>query len=289
MSDQRDQRPSKGGIARRDKLSPEKRREIALRAAQARWARADESSPVLLSELGIYMKPDVLEAADMLVGELEAQAAEWRQLGANALAQGDLARARVTIDLIERTRLIEGRARDLKSEVGTLLKSITEEKSAVLDTTASESRKQDRTDPAQMNAKRSQIIRKFEEKFEVQLRKRTEATFVDDEAGVRAVCTMSKWYPQSEAYWYAFHSHQDSFLGESNRGFVVLGMMDLNVAVVLPLKVIRDTLQYLSTTEPENGQQYWHLNIARRSDGKLMLHRARGADPVPLDQYLLRI
>jgi hypothetical protein len=34
---------SKGGIARRDKLSPKKRREIAKKAAQARWGKSVKS------------------------------------------------------------------------------------------------------------------------------------------------------------------------------------------------------------------------------------------------------
>jgi hypothetical protein len=33
----------KGGVARRDKLSPEVRREIARRAAEARWKKESES------------------------------------------------------------------------------------------------------------------------------------------------------------------------------------------------------------------------------------------------------
>ena len=46
----------RGGIARRDRLSPQDRRRIAVKAAQTRWAIRDLKEPV---EMFAVMRPDL--------------------------------------------------------------------------------------------------------------------------------------------------------------------------------------------------------------------------------------
>jgi hypothetical protein len=66
-------------------------------------------------------------------------------------------------------------------------------------------------------------------------------------------------------------------------------MMDANVAIALPLAVIRENLEKLNRTTTPDGRSYWHIHVSPSGKGGLYLHRARGEPPLPIDQYMLRI
>src|ERR1700677_1972473 len=58
MDDFEESRQSKGGKARRDNLSPERRREIALKAAESRWANVDPEIDLTNVPVAICGGPD---------------------------------------------------------------------------------------------------------------------------------------------------------------------------------------------------------------------------------------
>ena len=74
---------------------------------------------------------------------------------------------------------------------------------------------------------------------------------------------MSKWHAKNENYWYAYHPHQDQFLASAKHGYFILGMMDLDVAVALPVEVMRQNLGKLYTTTTPDGRSYWLIHISR--------------------------
>src|SRR5438552_16221674 len=76
----------RGGFARSEGLSPARRSEIASRAAQARWRRdANLESDAEIEDL---QSTDTIDAADILVTELNEQVVTLSRSGARALENG---------------------------------------------------------------------------------------------------------------------------------------------------------------------------------------------------------
>lgn len=285
----------RGGIARREALSPSQRSEIASRAAQARWRR-DANSATDSEIEDLQMNTDTIDAADILVTELNEQVVMLSRSGARALENGQISAAKTMIGAIESTQGFLDRAEQLKTDIKAFYERLTpraprfepmgDKQHASPDQST---RRQDRTDRALLNAKRDQILRQLEAKYSVRLDRRSSATYksADDEFGI--VCTISKWYADGDGYWYAYHSNQDLFLSSVKRGYFVLGMMDSDKAIVLPLSLIRENLTKLSTTAIAGGETYWHINVDRGVNGALSLHRARGERSLPLDNYIIQI
>lgn len=285
----------KGGLARRDRLTPSRRSDIAARAAQARWNR--EPPNVNLAGIEDFqMNADAVDAADILVTELSEQEALLSQSGVNALSSGHLGEAKLIINAIEETQTLRSRAEQLKIDILALHDALvptaplSDGGSEIVSSEDFESggRKQDRTDPTLMNAKRNKILSQLENKHHARFHRRSAAIYRSDDNQIGVVCTMSKWHAKNENYWYAYHPHQDQFLGTVKRGYFVLGMMDLEVAVALPVEVIRQNLSKLYTTTMPDGRSYWHIHISRSGTEGLVLQRAKGEPPLPLDRYILQ-
>jgi hypothetical protein len=285
----------RGGLVRKERLTPARRTEIAVRAAQARWNRETPSANLINVE-DFQMGTDPIDAADILVTELSEQAALLSESGVNALTSGYLGDARLIINAIEQTHALRDRAEQLKRDIADLYSSLVpsehgegDARAVLTDSVGIEARKQDRTDPVLMNGKRNQIIRKLENVHGVRLHRRSAAIYRSDDEEINIVCTMSKWHMKNEIYWYAYHPHQDDILGASKKGYFVLGMMDMECAVVLPVEVIRGTLPKLNTTTAPDGRRYWHIHISRADNGGLWLLRARGEPPLSVNRYLVEI
>jgi hypothetical protein len=235
--------------------------------------------------------------ANILTTELSEQAALLSQVGVDALSNGNLAEAKLIISAIEQTQALCDRAEQLKAEIVALHSTIMPaskpdgETLGTIDSDEFESveRRQDRTDPVLMNAKRNEILRQLESKHGVRFHRRSAAIYRSDVNEIGVVCTMSKWHAKNENYWYAYHPHQDKFLATTKQGYFVLGMMDSEAAVALPVEVIRQNLTKLNTTITPDGRSYWHIHVSRSGKGGLSLQRAKGEPPLPVDRYMLRI
>jgi|GEM_PF-3799018 len=285
----------RGGVARSEVLSPARRREIASRAAQARW----KTNANLFSNAGLedfQVNTDTIDAADILVTELNDQVVMFSRSGARALEKGQIIQAKSIISAIESTQEFLERAERLKMDIAAFYERLTSQTGAMTvpgeraqERSDQAIRKQDRTDRALLNAKRGQILSQLETEYGVRLNRRSSATYKSDDDEIGIVCTISKWYPDGDGYWYAYHSSQDRFLGMAKRGYLVLGMMDSEHAIVLPREIIFANLEKLSTTTIPGGETYWHLNIDRDANGALSLHRAKGEPSLRLDDYVVRI
>ena len=285
----------RGGFARSEGLSPERRSEIASRAAHARWSRDDNlvTDPAIED---LQMNTDTIDAADILVAELNEQVVMLSRSGARALENGRITEAKSMIRAIESTQTFLGRAEQLKTDIAAFYDRIAPQSrgSEVPDTgedvdSDQPARRQARTDRALLNAKRDQILRQLEKKHRIRLNRRSSATYKSEDNEIGVVCTISKWYADGDGYWYAYHSNQDQFLDSVKDAYFVLGMMDRDSAIVLPLGLVRENLEKLSTTTIPGGETYWHINIDRGASGALSLHRARGERPLPLDSYVMGI
>jgi hypothetical protein len=286
----------KGGLARRERLTAAQRSEIAARGAAARWNRA--TTPINLAKIEDFqMNADAIDAADILVTELSEQAALLSQSGVNALSNGHLQEAKLIIGAIEQTHALRNRAEQLKTDIAELHSTFvpgTQPGDGASEAFAPEhfessERKQDRTDPVLMNTKRNKILRQLEGRHRIRLRRRSAAIYRSDGSEIGIVCTMSKWHSKNENYWYAYHPHQDEFLATTKQGYFVLGMMDAERAVELPVEVLRQNLGKLNTTTTPDGRTYWHIHVSRSGSGGLSLQRARGEAPLPLDHYIVEL
>lgn len=286
----------KGGIVRKERLTAVQRSEIAAHAAQSRWNRENKTIDISAIE-DFQMNSDVIDAADILVTELNEQAAMLSQSGVTALSSGLLTEAKLIINAIEQTQLLRNRAEQLKGEIAALYSSlmpVSEPDDAALLACNPESyevsvRRQDRTDPVLMNQKRNEILRALEAKHGIRLYRRSAAIYRSDSGELGVVCTMSKWHSKNENYWYAYHPHQDAFLATAKRGYFALGMMDLDIAVSLPVEVVRQNLDKLNTTTMLDGRSYWHIHVSRSNGGGLSLQRARGEASLSLDRFIVQI
>jgi hypothetical protein len=284
----------RGGLTRKEKLSPERRSEIAVQAARARWSQSLSVDTQNIE--GFQMNTDAIDAADILITELNEQAAMLSQSGVSALAAGLLPEAKLMIDAIEKTQGLRTRAEQLRLEILSLYSSFStseESQDEFMETAGKTSdgvnRRQDRTDPALMNAKRTKILDKLEKDHRTRLHRRSSAIYRSEKNEIGVVCAMSKWHDKNENYWYAYHTHQDEFLEKVGKGYFVLGMMDSDTAVVLPLDVIRQNLPKLNTTTTPDRRTYWHIHISRGKGGALWLQRARGEAPLPLDRHVVKL
>lgn len=282
----------RGGFARSEGMSPARRSEIASRAAQARWRRDGN----LVNDIEIedlQMNTDTIDAADILLTELNEQVVMFSRSGARALESGKLTEAKSMIGAIESTQGFLERAEQLKNDITAFydrFTPLTQGSTARAQTSSPlPARTQDRTDRALLNAKRDQILRQLEADHGVRLNRRSSATYKSEKNEVGIVCTISKWYADGNGYWYAYHTNQDQFLSSVEDGYVVLGMMDTDSAIVLPLRLLRENLDKLSTTTIPGGDSYWHIIVQRGANDALSLHRSRGEVSLPLDSYVVQI
>ena len=238
------------------------------------------------------MNTDAIDAADMLATALREEVAQLSERGADALFSGRLGETKLIINRIEQCEAFCDAVDQLNDDLRSFYSGFTEDEdsgSTNPDDANTSARKQERTDPALMNAKRKNILHRLEKKYGVRLNRRSTAIYRSDGNQVGIVCTMSKWHSKNENYWYAYHPHQDKFLAMTKQGYFVLGMMDANVALALPVEVVRQNLTKLNTTTTPAGRSYWHIHVSRSGNGSLSLQRARGEPPLALDRYTVSI
>jgi len=90
------------------------------------------------------------------------------------------------------------------------------------------------TDFAVLDKKRSEIVEAMARKTGTKLIKKSRALFWDAMHETRIACSISKRYPKSYLYWYAYHPEWNEFLKEGRESYFVLGCMDLDVAFAIP-------------------------------------------------------
>jgi hypothetical protein len=141
------------------------------------------------------------------------------------------------------------------------------------------------TDSAILHAKRLRIIDALSDREGVHLLQKSRAQYWNSARDVRAICSISKRYEakNQNPYWYAYHPQWDEFLEGAERGYFVLGCMDLDRAFAIPREVIRSVLPNLHQSVRETGA-YWHIHLVERDRGIEVLIPNKGMG-LPLEQF----
>ncbi|NNF24049.1 MAG: hypothetical protein HKN63_04500 [Rhodobacteraceae bacterium] len=138
-----------------------------------------------------------------------------------------------------------------------------------------------------LNKKRSQIIAAMSEKLGSNLLKRTRAMYWSADRSLRIACTISKRYENGPGYWYAFHPKWQSFLGDADNSFLVLGCIGRDDAFAIPLDHLVENLEYLNTTG-EGEKIYWHIHLNEMRNGDIYLVIPK-RENISLMDYQLRL
>lgn len=153
---------------------------------------------------------------------------------------------------------------------------------------AAATREYDRTPVEDIAEKKASIISALGFREETKLITHKRSMFWNSGHDVRAVCTISKRYDRSVAYWYAYHPAWDDFLSDAVKSFFVMGCMDKNEAYAVPHSKIREFLPSLHLSEGRDGKRYWHLHLQESGDAvTLLLYRTGGV--LSLAPYALKL
>ena len=147
------------------------------------------------------------------------------------------------------------------------------------------------TDREAIAKKRDQLLVTLSDLHSVPFIKNTRATYWDPTHELRAVCAVSKAYPDygEYRYWYAYHPAWDEFLSGGKNGLIGWACLDLDVAFVMPRQKLYPLLSNMNQTIREEGRSYWHIKILRKADGHYYLHQPLGDDDVPLAPFTIEL
>lgn len=148
------------------------------------------------------------------------------------------------------------------------------------------------TESAVLEAKRDAIFSALGRREGTSFIKQTRAQYWNSDHRIRAICTISKRYTRylpAFRYWYAYHPQWDEFLSEGEKAFFVLGCVDLNIAFALPRDVMKSSLEYLDTTEKEDGQKYWHVHLSGETEASIALLLSKRKTTLPLNKYVIKL
>ncbi len=125
------------------------------------------------------------------------------------------------------------------------------------------------TDAQLLQAKREDVIAALGRRETASLVRKSRALYWNAQRDVRAACSMSKRYTgkNQAPYWYAYHPQWDTFLEEAERGFFVLGCMDMETAFAVPHATMKPLLPSLHTTTNKRGTTYWHIHLIEHGAG----------------------
>jgi hypothetical protein len=146
------------------------------------------------------------------------------------------------------------------------------------------------TDSKALQTKREEIIAALSRREGLTLLKKSRALYWSADHDKRAACTISKRYSRKGGphYWYAYHTQWDNFLREGERGYLVLGCMDLDHAFAIPSNVFRPLMESLNITTNEDGSHYWHVQLTESPTGKVSLIVPKQKKNLELAEYALR-
>ena len=81
----------------------------------------------------------------------------------------------------------------------------------------------------------------------------------------------------------------DEFLGEGERGYLVLGCMDRDHAFAIPTDGFRPLIEDLNTTRNEDGTYYWHIQLTETPSGDVSLLVPKRKNNLSLSEYVFEL
>ncbi|CAN5334125.1 hypothetical protein BH10PSE6_BH10PSE6_51750 [soil metagenome] len=146
------------------------------------------------------------------------------------------------------------------------------------------------TDPVAIAAKRDELLKALVVKYAVPLVKNTRATYWDPSHNIRAVCAISKPYPDygEYRYWYAYHPAWDAFLSAGQTAVMAWACLDLDIAFVMPRKELMPLLGNMNVTSRANGTSYQHVKIMKKGSS-YYLNLPLGDKDLSLEPYIVNL
>ncbi len=117
--------------------------------------------------------------------------------------------------------------------------------------------------------------------------KRSRAKYSTPDKSLLVNCTVSKEHtPDTHPnYWFAFHPHQQEFLGASSQSYVVFGCGSSKRVLLIPFSDFSAWLEGMWVTQRDD-RSYWHVVIHRKGE-RYYLHRKKGERNIELTGYLV--
>jgi hypothetical protein len=124
---------------------------------------------------------------------------------------------------------------------------------------------------------------RIQKKLGINFIKQTRIAFTNKEKTIGLICAISKAHKQgkNEKYWFAFHPHQQEFLGEFANAYVAYGCGSADNTFLIPFSEFLPLVQKMWTTENED-RMYWHVVIHQR-DKKFLLQQPKNEKDDLLD------
>lgn len=162
-----------------------------------------------------------------------------------------------------------------------------ENSAAATDSLTKPKQVQEYTDPEAIQEKRDFIADKISLRRGMPFNRQRRGQFESADGAERLHITISKRYGKQgqQSYWYSYHPHNEKYLREVERGYLVLGMMDNDDIYMIPEKEMNNIKDDLSTTTKDN-RTYWHLTIYQNAN-ELLLSLPKKNERLSLEKYRL--
>ena len=128
-------------------------------------------------------------------------------------------------------------------------------------------------------------LQKIELSLNISLVKKSRIGYQTPDQQKGFVFSISKVYLEKfgTKYWFAFYPKQEKFLSYFKESYVVYSCGSEDNTFLVPLKIIRNEKDNLSTTEKE-GKIYWHIHIHERKNN-FYLRIPKTNQTVDLEKY----
>ena len=128
-------------------------------------------------------------------------------------------------------------------------------------------------------------LQKIELSLNINLVKKSRIGYQTPDQRKGFVFCISKVYLEKlgTKYWFAFHPKQENFLNYFKESYVVYSCGSEDNSFLVPLKIIQNEKDNLSTTEKE-GKIYWHIHIHERNNN-FYLRIPKTNQTVDLEKY----
>ena len=123
----------------------------------------------------------------------------------------------------------------------------------------------------------AECIARIEKHLKVALVKKSRASFASPDESVRILCLVSRFHEYVKRFWFAFHPHQDIFLGGAERGFVAFGCGDAETLFLIPFADFKPWLEFFNKTEKPD-RFYWHVKIRKSAKAYAITGRSGTKD-----------
>ncbi len=131
---------------------------------------------------------------------------------------------------------------------------------------------------------KSKILVAIQRRENVNLLKRSRATFYDEAKKVRVCCSLSKNHNNNN-YWFAFHERWKNFLQDGDKGYFIWGMEEQPKAICMTIEELN---KYLDNFKKDESRNLWHIFIIEEN-GQFQFSLRGKTHNIDLSNYILEL